>query len=249
MPWFGRKKEAADTQASPVPVNHPPRPIEEPSQKAQMLLAENKITADFFSPPPSFSQGTWTRPLRPQPDLGVAIDTKARRVCFFIHQYPNLEARVFNAQDILEVELNEDGTQVTKTSTGGVVGRALVGGAISGGIGAVIGGTTAKANTDQRVRSITVQFLVKDTSTPHWAVEFMPPGLGLIKKEGMIHGTIYKQAYSQANKCFGLAKLLMEGAKAPSEASSVSALEALKHKFVNGQISEAEYLQKKTLLE
>ncbi|OFY41582.1 MAG: hypothetical protein A2X18_07090 [Bacteroidetes bacterium GWF2_40_14] len=54
--------------------------------------------------------------------------------------------------DIISVELYDDSkiiitNSVTKTSTGSMIGRAVVGGALIGGVGAVIGGVSAKQNT------------------------------------------------------------------------------------------------------
>ena len=55
-------------------------------------------------------------------------------------------------EDIISCELKDNETiigqsSVTKTSTGSILGRAVVGGILGGGIGAVIGGLTAKQNT------------------------------------------------------------------------------------------------------
>ena len=46
--------------------------------------------------------------------------------------------KVYKCQDILDFELLEDGNSVIK----GGLGRAVVGGALFGGVGAIVGGTT-----------------------------------------------------------------------------------------------------------
>lgn len=59
-----------------------------------------------------------------------------------------------NFDDIIDVQLTDDMkvikgkmSAVTESSTGSTVGRAVVGGVLAGGAGAIIGGITAKKNT------------------------------------------------------------------------------------------------------
>lgn len=63
--------------------------------------------------------------------------------------------RIFNFEDIIAFNLVDDeeiiyqnsvSTSKSETSAGSMIGRALVGGALLGGVGAIIGGATAKKN-------------------------------------------------------------------------------------------------------
>lgn len=58
----------------------------------------------------------------------------------------------YKFSDIISLELYDESTiiitnSVTKRDTGSMIGRAVVGGALIGGVGAVIGGVSAKQNT------------------------------------------------------------------------------------------------------
>lgn len=62
-----------------------------------------------------------------------------------------LNKTLYSFEDILDAEIEDLATQhttggdiVTKTKTGSMIGRAVVGGVLTGGIGAIIGGATAK---------------------------------------------------------------------------------------------------------
>ena len=59
---------------------------------------------------------------------------------------------VYSFDDIVDYELVVDGETYTK---GGVsIGRALVGGAVFGGVGAVIGGTTGKKSQKEMIKKM-----------------------------------------------------------------------------------------------
>ena len=58
------------------------------------------------------------------------------------------------------VTTSEAGSASTKTNTGSMIGRAVVGGVLAGGVGAAIGGSSAKRRTD-------IQSGPQTTSTSH----------------------------------------------------------------------------------
>ncbi len=82
-------------------------------------------------------------------DKYVIIDETAARIM--------LNENIYSFKDILDFSLSDNqtvvqhhtsGTAKTKTSTGSMIGRAVVGGVLTGGIGAVVGAATAKKTTD-----------------------------------------------------------------------------------------------------
>jgi|GEM_PF-5343950 len=64
---------------------------------------------------------------------------------------------VYNLSDILEFEYIEDGTSQVK----GELGSALVGGALFGGVGAIVGGVTGTKNTKKVVNEMKIKFVIK----------------------------------------------------------------------------------------
>lgn len=57
---------------------------------------------------------------------------------------------IYTKADILGCEFKNNTIAQTKKSTGSMVGRAVVGGALTGGVGAVIGGVTGSSKTKEK---------------------------------------------------------------------------------------------------
>lgn len=87
--------------------------------------------------------------------------------------------KVYKFSDILSCSMNDEqriikgsATATTTTDTGSMVGRAVVGGVLLGGAGAMIGGSTAKKETminqedDTIVHKYTIAISVNDLSNP-----------------------------------------------------------------------------------
>lgn len=76
-----------------------------------------------------------------------------------------LFGKTFSFDDIMSVEIYENGSSVSKTSTSSMVGRSIVGGLISP-VGAVIGGLSAKRKSVDIVNRIEVVISVKNIRPP-----------------------------------------------------------------------------------
>lgn len=64
---------------------------------------------------------------------------------------PKVEPIVFHFSEIEQYSISQAGAKtVTKTKTKGGIGRAIVGGAIAGPVGAVVGATTAKTEVEMK---------------------------------------------------------------------------------------------------
>lgn len=107
---------------------------EEKEQKNQLRIEEEKRRNALKYGEKAISLG-----------CGVWVNEEDRKIF--------IKSDAFNFIDILDfsvsdnaVTIHSGSTSVAKTDTGSMVGRAIVGGAIMGGAGAVIGGATAKQN-------------------------------------------------------------------------------------------------------
>ncbi len=103
---------------------------------------------------------------------GIAIDEQSKRVCLIGEQYGRATLKVLPYRDVLESEVVENGVSVTKTSRGSQVGGALLGGLVLGGVGAVIGGLSAKKTTTSKVTSVDLRVVVNDTREPVHRLRF-----------------------------------------------------------------------------
>lgn len=72
----------------------------------------------------------------------------------------------YEYNEILDFDINNQMSYKTSTSTGSMLGRAIVGGVLTGGVGAVIGGTTAKKETRSAIAGYEVNISVRRMSAP-----------------------------------------------------------------------------------
>lgn len=71
---------------------------------------------------------------------------------------------------ILSCEVIEDGeTTYRKSST---VGRAIVGGLIAGGAGAIVGGLSGKNKENKEIKHLDLKVVIKDTNNPSFKIRF-----------------------------------------------------------------------------
>ncbi|MCY6958872.1 SHOCT domain-containing protein [Clostridium brassicae] len=113
-----------------------------------------------------------------------------------------LNPKVYKFEDILEFELLEDGESITK----GGLGRAVAGGVLLGGVGAVVGGVTGKKKTKSIINSLRIKITVNYTSNPAIYVE-------LIKTKTKSNSTLYKIAYSQAQEILSMLSVITKNEK------------------------------------
>lgn len=149
----------------------------------------------------------------------IFVDEGRRRVCLVDH-LPDFTPRYLAFHDLLGVEISEDGVSVvtTKTSRVSQLGGALVGSALFGGAGAIIGGLSGKTVSTgrDRVRSVQLRLLVNDTSAPYFSVEFLTI-------EVPKSSAVYSDALRQARHWHGVLEVLVRrGDDEPQETARSS---------------------------
>jgi hypothetical protein len=152
------------------------------------------------------------------------------------------DMQIFDYSSIVEFELLEDGNSLDK----GGVGRAIVGGALFGGVGAVVGATTGhkKKNTCSKLQ---IKITLNNMNTPVVYINF-------IQNETRKDGMIYKLTYPKAQEALSVLNIITQSEKQenPSFDNISAADEILKFKQLldAGIITEEEFnLKRKQLLE
>jgi len=152
------------------------------------------------------------------------------------------EPRIIKLEDIVSFELLEDGDTVTK----GGLGRAIVGGVLFGGVGAIVGGATGDRKTKSICNSLRLKVTVNDINNPNVYVDY-------IDYPTKTSDTIYKRSYEEAQECLSVFKLLTDEQPKLSNESNNSlsgADEILKYKNLLdlGVITPEEFEAKKKQL-
>ena len=113
-------------------------------------------------------------------DLSDELNINKRVLVFAESQKIWIIGKIYDFKDIIGCSVNDnshvkkaDVTYKTSTSTGSMIGRAVVGGVLTGGVGAVIGGATASKKTmavpsgnDTVVHNYTVVININSFTTP-----------------------------------------------------------------------------------
>lgn len=103
---------------------------------------------------------------------GIGFDEQSLRIAFLSGPNRGDSIEIFPANAILGAEVKIDETSVLQTATGQAFGRALAGGILAGGAGAVVGGATANKVQADLVRSVDLDVRVDDPVTPVRRVNF-----------------------------------------------------------------------------
>lgn len=98
----------------------------------------------------------------------IAIDTK-KRVVWLSGQ---AQSSLVPYHELISSEVVENGISLTKTNRGSLIGRTIIGGALTGGVGAIVGGVTA-SRTQFQLGTIELRILTSIPSMPFVAVEFL----------------------------------------------------------------------------
>ena len=97
---------------------------------------------------------------------------------------------IFAFENLLSFELLEDGQSITK----GGLGRAVAGGLLFGGVGAIVGGVTGGKKSKGICNSMKLRISLKNAHTDVVYINF-------IMTETKTNGFIYKTAQDSAQKC------------------------------------------------
>ena len=152
---------------------------------------------------------------------------------------------LFKYEDILSYELLEDGESITK----GGLGEALVGGALFGGAGAIVGGITGKKKTKKEINEFRIKIITRNEFYPEVYINFLIAGS--IKSGSMTYKG-YKDAAQKIITELTLITDSLSGNESLNDVAMISgADEIVKYKklFDDGIITQEEFdAQKRQLL-
>lgn len=74
--------------------------------------------------------------------------------------------RLLNYSDIIKIELTENNSLISSKSAIRTIGGGLIGGAIAGGAGAIVGGLSGGSKQKKKVSKVKVKILLRNMSSP-----------------------------------------------------------------------------------
>lgn len=153
---------------------------------------------------------------------------------------------IFSYKDILNFELLENGEAITK----GGLGNAIVGGALLGGVGAIVGGVVGPKKTKQEITEYRIKIVVKNFYFSEVYINFLETGK---VKSGSF---LYKTYAASAQQILSMLAIMTdsiknpEPIKNPDTANNYVADEIIKFKSLldQGIITQEEFDAKKKQL-
>lgn len=162
---------------------------------------------------------------------GLLID-EARHKIAVLKGAQNI--KIYGYKDILEVELIEDGTSIVKTSSASAAGRAIVGGVLFGGAGAIVGGLTSEKKRDDLVKEVTLKILLNDTNNPIFTFTFFK------NYEVNRDDPEYKLAIEKARKWHAYIKIAIERAEENDTQKMSSSVEHTREESISTQVQKTD---------
>ena len=96
----------------------------------------------------------------------LAIDEQNEKVCIITEVSSDEKYEVLDFDDIVGVEIIEDGNSISKTSSTSAIGKAAVGGALLGPAGMVVGGLMGKKINESTISKLVLRLTVNSISQP-----------------------------------------------------------------------------------
>lgn len=170
----------------------------------------------------------------------VAFDDNSK---YFTIKHSKNNIDLFKYDQIVSFELLEDGDSITK----GGLGRAVAGGVLFGGVGAVVGGITGTKKTKKVCESLKIKITLRNSLVPVVYINYI---LLSTKTDGIIYKTAYRQAQDVMSYLQIVTDMIEQDNNQPIQASVSAADEILKFKQLldAGIISQEEFEAKKKQL-
>lgn len=159
----------------------------------------------------------------------------------FVITKKNKKQDLYYYNQIVDFTLLEDGESVTKGGLGG----AVAGGLLFGGVGAIVGGVTAKRKTTTKCNSLQIKITLRNSFIQ---TEY----ISLIEYPTPKNSFVYKNVYKTAQDILSALQLAVDIANPPRKEESIQVIsgadEILKYKNLMdaGIITEEEFNAKKS---
>lgn len=132
-----------------------------------------------------------------------------------------MENKILNYSDIINVTYEEDGNTLFSKSMVRTVGGALVGRALMGGAGAIIGGLSGDTSQNKKVQSMNIKILVRSTTSPSINLPINLIGETFNTKDEKSKNT-YKSRIKEANAIKDLISVIIDNSNLQTTQTSVS---------------------------
>lgn len=154
------------------------------------------------------------------------VDNNGKKICYL----NGAITKIIPFDKIISVELIEDGTTISSKSTMRTVGGTLLGGALGGGAGAIVGGLSGNSKNIKRVKSVQVKIKVRDINNPSLLISCFEAATMTSNSDGIkpdgIEGYKYKQGLEHARKIADTISVIIDEVDKKTSSSNTSNINA-----------------------
>ncbi|MGG7077594.1 DUF4428 domain-containing protein [Clostridium sardiniense] len=136
---------------------------------------------------------------KPTKSVGIylCVNDETKKWYIPTNKIGSIGPRIFKFSDLVSYEVLEDGDTITS----GGLGRAVAGGVLFGGVGAIVGGVTGKKRTKKLVKSLSVRVVVDTIERPYEIIS-------LITKETKTNSSTYTKAMQDINEIVSVLEII-----------------------------------------
>ena len=135
------------------------------NEKNKRQEYNDNLTSLMKTAPAAFNS---TKTITISDDLVFLIDNNDKKVCIL---RPNFQ-KIFNYDQIIDIEYIVNEETIASKSNLNTIGRAIVGGAVAGGVGAIVGGLSGKTKSVNLISKISVKLLFQDLDFPALSIKY-----------------------------------------------------------------------------
>ncbi len=136
------------------------------------------------------------------PQYNFFVDSTRDKVAIVLFNDKNIKVNQIDFGTIVSIEQIKNGTTIYKKSTSGAIGRALVGSVVAGGVGAIVGGSTANQTGIEKCTSLITKIQLNDIGNPSIEIVWYKDNEGMQD----IENTHY---YTQSQKVIDMFKAII----------------------------------------
>lgn len=185
----------------------------------------------------------------------VIVRDEAANMLFIVKtdQYIDTSIKSIKYEDVIKVEIIEDGNTISSRSTSRTIGGTIVGGAILGGAGAIVGGLSGNTKSSKKVSSITIKVLLRSAVDNSYIFELLK------STELNLSKTLEKQSYDSimktANEIKNILEVIIDKVDSASKSQSHNNIQSIADELEKlvmlkerGVLSEKEFIEEKRKL-
>ncbi|WP_350344398.1 hypothetical protein PRVXT_000802 [Proteinivorax tanatarense] len=136
---------------------------------------------------------------------GIAIDETREKLCFVKKEDGSITHELVSYKDIYMCEIVENGTTIYKTSRGSQAAGAILGGAVAGTTGAVIGGLSSDQVKEQNITELGLKITTDNIAEPNFFIYGINSLVPFKKSE---HG--YVQNFKEVEKWYSIVNVIIK---------------------------------------